>query len=238
VFGVSRTLIVSDIHANAPALKAVIENEPAVESVIFVGDAVDVGPHPDAVCDRLRDLPLVAAVQGNHDRAVLNAADVSPNNVDPHTQWQHWTYSELAGENHQFLRTLDRTTTFSHKGRTLRLHHGDFSPPEGYDGEWEPRTTPADDTAVFEAVAARYDEDVILHGHSHYPFEETVDGTTFVNPGSVGLQREGWPADRARYAVLKGGEFELRAVTYSTEQVTADARDLGGPYDDHWDRNG
>lgn len=57
--------------------------------------------------------------------------------------------------------------------------------------------TPVEDTTVFEAVADRYPEDVILHGHSHYPFEAAVAGTTFVNPGSVGLQRDGWPVNRA-----------------------------------------
>lgn len=234
----SRSLIVSDIHANAPAFTAVVENEPTVESVVFLGDAVDVGPHPNAVCDRLRDLPVVAAVQGNHDRAVLDADDVSPDCTDPHRLWQQWTYAELTAENRRFLRALDRTTTVSHEGCSFRLHHGDFSPPGGHEGEWQPRSTPGDDSTVFEAVAARYDEDVILHGHSHYPFKQTVNGTTFVNPGSVGLQREGWPADRARYAVLANGTFELRDVPYSTEQVTADARSVGGPYDDHWERTG
>jgi putative phosphoesterase len=235
---VSRSLIVSDIHANAPAFAAVVENEPAIESVVFLGDAIDVGPHPNTVCDRLGALPLIAAVQGNHDRAVLDAVDVSPDCPDPHRLWQHWTYSELTAVNRRFLGSFDRTTTVSHEGCSLRLHHGDFSPPEGHEGKWQTRTTPSDDSAVFEAVAARYDEDVILHGHSHYPFKNTVNGTTFVNPGSVGLQREGWQADRARYAVLENGTFELRDVSYSTEQVTADVRSVGGPYDDHWERPG
>lgn len=234
----SRILIVSDIHANAPAFTAVVENEPVVESVVFLGDAVDVGPHPNAVCDRLRELPLIAAVRGNHDWAVLNAVTISQWCTDPHKQWQHWTYSKLTDENRRFLRSLDRTTTVSHEGYSLRLHHGDFPSPSGHDGEWQSRVTPGDDPTVFEIIAAQYDEDIIVHGHSHYPFKETVNGTMFVNPGSVGLQREGCPADRARYAVLEDGTFELREVPYSTERVTADARSVGGPYDEHWDRNG
>ena len=243
----SRTLVVADIHANAPALEAVLAAEPERDSVVFLGDAVDVGPHPNAVCERLLELDLLAGVRGNHDRTVLDAADPNdssesndPNapSDDPHAQWQEWTNARLAPESRTFLESLDRTTTVSPGVRTLRLHHGDFPRPVGHDGRWPTRATPEEETALFETVAARYDEDVIVHGHSHYPFEATVAGTTFVNPGSVGLQRDGWPLNRARYAVWEDGAIDLRSVPYETRTVTTDSKTLDSPYRDHWNHAG
>lgn len=233
----SRTLVISDVHANLPALDAVLAAEPERDGVVFLGDAVDNGPHPDAVCDRLRDLDLVAGVRGNHDRTVLDASEASDPD-DPFAQWQAWTYDQLSVDNRTFLRSLDRTATVDAGGRTLRLHHGDFPRPDNYDGDWRTRATPEDDPSLFETVAGRYEEDVLVHGHSHYPFEATVDGTTFVNPGSVGLQRAGWPAERARYAVFEDGTFDLRSVAYDPETVAADARALDSPFLEIWGQPG
>lgn len=230
-----RILVIADVHANAPALEAVLAAEPDRDAVAFLGDAVDCGPHPDAVCDRLRDLDVVAGVRGNHDRTVLEAGSTGPSD-DPHARWQAWTRTRLSPENRAFLASLDRTTTLAVGDGSLRLHHGDFPPPDEGDRAWSTRVTPDDDPGVFEAVAARYDEDVVVHGHSHLPFEATVAGTTFLNPGSVGLQRDGWPANEARYAVLEDGRADLRAVAYDTGAISADSRTLDSPYCGYWDR--
>lgn len=234
----SRTLVISDVHANAPALEAVLDAEPDRDSVIFLGDAVDNGPHPDVVCDRLRNLDLLASVDGNHDRTVLDASEASEPSSDPFVRWQEWTYAQLSAENRAFLESLERTTTVDLDDKRVRLHHGDFQPPADHQGAWPTRVTPEDDVPTFETVAARYDEDVVLHGHSHYPFEATVAGTTFVNPGSVGLQREGWPKDRARYATLEDGTAHLRSVPYDSSPVAADSRTLDSPFSDLWGRSG
>ena len=232
----SRTLIISDVHANATALEAVLAAEPDRDAVVFLGDAVDNGPHPNAVCDVLRDLDLAASVLGNHDRTVLAAEPPDATSDDPFAAWQAWSHRQLAPDNRAFLEALPRTATVALGGRRLRLHHGDFPSPESHEGAWPTRVTPEDDALLFERVAARYDEDVILHGHSHFPFVNTVAGTTFVNPGSVGLQREGRPADRARYAVLADGTFDLRSVRYDAGAVAADSRALDSPFSDIWGR--
>ena len=232
-----RVLVIADVHANAPALDAVLDAEPGRDAVYFLGDAVDCGPHPETACERLRGLDVAAGVDGNHDRAVLDAPGAREADADPYLGWQRWTYDRLSEASRSFLGSLDRTVSVTRGGQRLRLHHGDFPPPEGYDGAWPTRVTPDDDAPLFEAVAARYDEDVVLHGHSHYPFDATVAGTRFVNPGSVGLQRAGWPVDRARYAVLEGETVDLRAVRYDPGGVAADSRALDNPFTGDWDRD-
>ncbi len=64
-----RLLVVSDIHGNVEALRAVAAAEPAVEHVICLGDIVDYGPAPDATVAWVREHAL-AKVRGNHDNAV------------------------------------------------------------------------------------------------------------------------------------------------------------------------
>lgn len=232
-----RVLVLADVHANAAALNAVLAAEPTRDGVVFLGDAVDCGPHPAVVCDRLRDLDLLAGVSGNHDRAVLAAAEPAAPVDDPHARWQAWTYDRLSTENREFLSALDRTTTVPVDDRTYRLHHGDFPRPARHEGEWPTRVTPDEDRTPFETVADTYDEDVVLLGHSHYPFSATVSGTTFLNPGSVGLQREGWPVDHARYLTIEDGDVEMRRVTFDASGVWRDSRAFDSPHCEVWNRS-
>lgn len=234
----SETLVLADVHANATALEAVLAAEPACEEVVFLGDAVDNGPRPDAVCERLRELNPVAGVNGNHDRSVLAAGEAGASDDDPHRRWKEWTYGRLSAESRTFLESLDRTTTVTLGGRSLRLHHGDFPRPDRHDGPWRTRVTPEEHPSMFETVADRFAEDVVLLGHSHVPFDDTVAGTRFVNPGSVGLQRTGWPVEDARYATIEDGTVDLRRRSYDANSVATDAQSLESPYRNLWDRSG
>lgn len=229
----SRVLVLADVHANAPALDAVLAAESTPDRVLFLGDAVDNGPHPDAVCERLRELDAVG-VSGNHDRDVVEVGARDRPIDDPHARWKSWTYDRLSAESRRFLGSLARTRVVSLQGRTVRLHHGDFPSPEGHEGAWQTRAPPREDASVYEALADRYDEGTVLLGHSHRPFEVTVRGTTFVNPGSVGLQRGGRPPDRARYATVEDGTVDLREVTYDPGPLREDLLALDSPYYEIW----
>lgn len=231
----TRHLVIADVHANATALEAVLAAEPDRDAVVFLGDAVDNGPRPNDACERLRELDPVAGVEGNHDRSVLAVGDGTAPDDDPFRWWKEWTYGRLSGSSRTFLESLDRTAAVRLGGQVLRLHHGDFPPPEDHDGPWRTRATPAEHRSLFETVAGRYPEDVVLLGHSHFPYDTTVAGTRFVNPGSVGLQRPGWPADRAHYATVEDGTVDLRDVVYDVDTVKRDARAVDSPFQDIWD---
>ena len=68
-----RIAVLSDIHANLPALEAVLEALGRVDAIWNLGDVVGYGPHPDEVVARLRELGAVG-VRGNHDAAALDLA--------------------------------------------------------------------------------------------------------------------------------------------------------------------
>jgi len=65
-----RVGLISDIHANRPALKAVLESMPNdLDGLVCAGDIVGYSAWPAACVDRIRETCDVV-VQGNHDRDV------------------------------------------------------------------------------------------------------------------------------------------------------------------------
>lgn len=221
------TLVLSDVHANAVALSRVLAAETDVDRVLFLGDAVDCGPQPNAALTALRSVSTCHVI-GNHDRLLLNT-DSDSRAESPAERWIQWSRSALSPTNLAYLEAAPQTTVVDIGGSSLRLHHGDFEPPDGFEGTWQTRTTPESSPVLFKTVAQRYDEEYILHGHSHLPFVAEVGGTTFVNPGSVGLQRSDWRQDLARYAIFDGGEFNLEAVQYDVSMVVDAYDDISLP---------
>lgn len=61
--------LLSDVHANLPALEAVLQDMPAVGEIVCVGDVVGYNPMPSECVTRVRGISSTT-VQGNHDRTV------------------------------------------------------------------------------------------------------------------------------------------------------------------------
>ena len=73
-----RVAAITDIHANLPALEAVLEaiDEAGVEEIWCLGDVVGYGADPDACAELVRERCAVCLV-GNHDLAVLGELDIA-----------------------------------------------------------------------------------------------------------------------------------------------------------------
>lgn len=73
-----RYLLLSDVHANAVALEAVLKHAQPKgwQQVIFLGDAVGYYPQAEEAIGILRELPLTAALAGNHDALLLGGEGV------------------------------------------------------------------------------------------------------------------------------------------------------------------
>jgi putative phosphoesterase len=202
-----KTLILSDIHGNLPALEAVLKAEALNDACLFLGDAVDYRPFPKECIRFLMD-EMDAGVLGNHDNAVAN-------NVDCGCRGDFKRYSEETRAWHKmlldevdlkFLRALPPLKQTHVDGETLYLAH---ATPQGdlyrYLQEEEI------DEAV-EGITAEF----VLLGHTHVQFKKHVGRTTVVNPGSVGLARDG---GQACYAVLRDGKIDLRRAEYDVQRT-------------------
>jgi predicted phosphodiesterase len=219
--------LVSDVHANRPALEAVLDDMPAVDEVVCVGDVVGYNPWPAACVERIRSV-AAATVRGNHDRTVETPERYRANRM-AEAGLEH-AKRALSDDQLAWLRSLPRATRFG-GGDFLLVHsHPDPAREDAYVYPREFETL----APAIEAVEAADDGDggpltgAVL-GHTHVQGAEWVDDRLVINPGSVGQPRDGDPD--AAYAVLETTEpaVDLRRVSYDVDQVIEAVERAGLP---------
>jgi predicted phosphodiesterase len=220
-----RILVLSDIHANLTSLDAVLSDAGEVDAVWCLGDLVGYGPDPNEVIERVRGLPGLLCLIGNHDQAAMGIIPLSRFNHDAGAA-AAWTMEALGPENLGYLRSLPSKITFE----DFTLAHGSPRQPV-----WEYIL----DLQTAEVNFDSFTTDYCLIGHSHLPVifqRQEADGRAklaavawgekmdlrprmILNPGSVGQPRDMDP--RAAYAMLDlaGKTWEPRRVDYDISQV-------------------
>ena len=220
-----RIALVGDVHANLPALEAVLEHaaERDARRVWNVGDFVGYGAFPDKVVSCLRAVGEVSVI-GNYDQKVLafpenDAAWRQSKGSEKYVAFG-WAWRQLSADNRAYLAALPRERRINVDGLTVLLTHG--SPASVHEHLYP--DTPEERLVELVAIAA---VDAIVCGHSHRPFVRSMAATTFINTGSVGRPDDGDP--RATYAVLhvENGEFEVEhhRVAYDVDRAVAAIRE-------------
>lgn len=188
--------LVSDIHGNAVAFEAVLEDMGTVDALVCAGDVVGYGPSPgrcvEIICEM--DIPTV---EGNHDRAVARN--------QPYDSGDQYARQALSEDKLAWLAELPRELLrFDARLKLIHDH------PDGRDRYTHP--------AEFNPGLLR-GEDVLVLGHTHIQHAEVFDEGIVVNPGSVGQPRDGDP--KAAYAVvdLTESTVDCRRVQYDIELV-------------------
>jgi predicted phosphodiesterase len=207
-----RYALVSDIHANLPALESVlgdIEARHDVGATYHLGDLVGYAPWPNETVALLRERGI-AGVAGNYDSTTAtDYKHCGCRYEDPRQEeLSHlsyaWTRQHCSAETKRFLAGLpfriDLRPLGGHTaGPTVRLLHGNQTLNTVY--VFEERS---DDFLgkMGSAVGARAG-DVVCFGHTHLPWHRVVEGIHYVNTGSVGRPKDGdW---RAGYVLLDIG---------------------------------
>lgn len=210
---------VSDVHANLPALEACLDHarDRDVDGVLFAGDLVGKGPQPGSVVDRFVDLDG-PAIRGNVDRVVLEA-DSDPDDGGP-----AWTAAQLSPDQRDVLEDLPATWRGEVAGRDVLMVHG--SPLGDTDFVFPSLTGRA-----LESKLDGADPDVLVCGHTHLPFQRTIDGVHVVNCGSAGLPYDGDP--RPSYVTLTLGPEAVAASVhrfeYDVERVVEAVEEADAP---------
>jgi predicted phosphodiesterase len=203
-----RVAVLADIHANRPALDAVLD-EPDVagaDAVVLLGD-IALGPMPAPTLDRLAALGDRAVwVHGNCEREMVTAFDggevPGPNAADAIAS------AALIGREHRDrLGRLPLTVTLDIDGLgpTLFCH----ASPRRDDEMLLVDSPPQRWAAALDGVDAA----VVVCGHTHMPFDRLAGGRRVVNPSSVGMPY-GHPG--AGWALLGPG-VTLRQTRYDAE---------------------
>jgi predicted phosphodiesterase len=209
--------LVSDIHGNDTALEAVVAEltRLGIEQVVCLGDAVQGGPQPGEVLDRLTSLGW-PVILGNADAFLLEVPADSPEPItEAQLERRAWTLSRLEpgrlAQIRAFVPTLDVELD---GGLTLRAFHGS---PRSYDDV----VLPESPDGQVEQLLGGSGVDLLAGGHTHLQWARYVDGALYVNPGSVGLAYDRFeddpqPKQVAEYAIVSGGSVEFRRVPWQS----------------------
>jgi putative phosphoesterase len=233
-----RVVFLSDVHANAPALRTALEEAERLGAgaVIAAGDFVGDGPHPCAVVRMLRSNG-VACIRGNVDRKVLRLAGKKRKKLlkrlekARHARLNRvWTALQLrdAEEDElEWLESLPAERRMELAGTDVLVVHG--SPLSDNDRVFSSLTPRALASKLAPVEGPR--PDVLVCGHTHAPFATMVDGVLVINCGSAGRPADGDPRGSLAVAVL--GESPPRAeivrFDYPVEAVAADLEELEVP---------
>jgi len=208
-----KAALIGDVHANLPALEAVLAHiqGQGVEAIWNVGDFVGYGAFPNEVVQRLRKEDVISIV-GNYDLKVLQfkqKKDKWRKKKEPEKYRAFkWTYESLSKKNRKYLRFLSQEIRMKVKGKRILLTHG--SPASS-----EEHLTPSTPEKRLQKLARMAKADVIVCGHSHQPFARQVEGVWFINTGSVGRPDDGDP--RACYAILQIEAKQIQVQHYRLE---------------------
>jgi len=235
-----RYALISDIHANLPALRAVLADIDArkdVDAIYHLGDLTGYAPWPNEVVALLRER-AIPGIAGNYDSTVATdykhcgcRADTLHDEELSHLSFE-WTRSHVTPETKKYLGSLpfrmDIRPLGGHvSGPTLTLVHGNQTLNTVYVTEDRPDSFLE---KMAKDIGAR-SGDVVCFGHTHKPWQRTVDGVQFVNTGSVGRPKDG--DRRACYVLLtldqSGTKVEFVRVPYDVDHVASAIRESGLP---------
>jgi diadenosine tetraphosphatase ApaH/serine/threonine PP2A family protein phosphatase len=229
-----RYAILSDIHGNLEALRAVLADcATDADAVLCLGDTVGYGADP-LPCIELVAERAEAVVGGNHEHAVAGRLDLRWFNRHARAAAE-WTRERLDDDHRAYLGALPLVREVA----DATLVHASPAQPE----EWDYLVTAEDGFAAFAHFATRW----CFVGHSHVPgawslgsagpehhpgvAELTMErGRRYiVNVGSVGQPRDQDP--RASYAIFDSDQrvVSFHRVAYDCEKASAKIRAAGLP---------
>jgi len=230
--------LLADIHANLPALEAVLEKlrQQGVHHGIVLGDIVGYGPHPAACIERLQGSEF-AIIKGNHDHALATGKYHQTFSVS--AQWAiEWSLSRISQAQRQWLLDLP---PMLHDEDWLALHGAPIDPT--FFNAYVYAMTFEQNLDVLAQKGIRF----CFHGHTHIPglyrripgfpdahcWKPQVDVKDIFHgllcPGSVGQPRNGLHG--AHFAVLDRREQKIffQQVNYDATAIIAEMNHAGFP---------
>lgn len=231
-----RVLVLSDIHANHTALKAVIKDAGMVDETWCLGDLVGYGPNPNEVVEEMRGMEKLTCVLGNHDMAAIERMPLSSFNGDArHSLLQQ--QAMLSKDNLEFMKSLGAAPLV--KGQVTLVHGSPRDPV------WEYIVNSLTARLNFEHFETAW----CFVGHTHIQcrfslaamdaklqpdltkpdLKVRLQTKQILNPGSVGQPRDLDP--RAAYAIYdtEEGTWLPRRVNYDITEVQRRIRAAGLP---------
>lgn len=200
--------LISDIHSNIEALKAVLEDidSRSPDRIYCLGDLIGYLNKPNEVVELVRSRGITSII-GNNDEDIV-FENYKENEI------KKWTNSVLKYENIKYIRSLPKTISLDVEDTKILLVHGSPSSNREYLREGKENTL---------KIVEKYSGDILVAGHTHIPYVDYLDHKLMINTGSVGKPKYG--TLNASYVIIEivDGDVEARIaeVEYDIEKVVS-----------------
>lgn len=238
-----RFAIISDMHGNDLAFEAVeadIQSQ-KIDQIVCLGDAVQGGPQPAEVVQRLRRLNC-PVVMGNADAWLISGEETGDEGIPPERlkkmdDVRNWSLSQLREEDRAFISDFQPTVSLHlEDGIDLLCFHGS---PISFDDV----ILPAAPEEEFLKFLGAYTGHILTGGHTHAQQIRRIGELFFFNPGSVGFAySHNQPDDNfhadpwAEYAILTAENgrtgLEFRRIPFDAQELIHIYRESGRPFAD------
>jgi putative phosphoesterase len=210
-----KIIILSDIHANLAALRALPERD--YDQFWCIGDLVDYGPKPHEVVQWIMHHATVV-VRGNHDHATGFSVDPQCSSAFKKLadETLRYTLSVCTEEDFCYLRNLPIQREVTADSTQFYLVHAiPTDPLFGY--------CPEESEQWLDQVEW-INADMLVVGHTHTPFLKRAGLTTILNSGSLGQPKTGRPL--ACYAVWEDGKISRKEYEYPLTDTIQGIREM------------
>ena len=203
--------IISDVHGNIHGLKAVLSDLPKVDKILCAGDITGYYPFVNEVIEELK-VNNIVSVRGNHDQYLVEGkAPEAASDVIKYSVKRMKLL--ISHENLEFIKSLPESIDVVIDDKRVMMFHG--SP-------WnflEERIYP--DYPNFKRFS-EIESDVVILGHTHYPFVKKIGSLTVVNPGSCGQPRD---YNLLSYILwdTKKNKFKNKRISWDIEKFKKEA---------------
>ena len=198
-----KVAIIADIHANEPALQAVLKaiNHHKINNILVAGDLIGYYFSPANVVALIQACAAYV-VRGNHEEFLVgcqNNPELREAVYRKYGPGINIALKELSLSQMDYIRILPQTLWITEFNCTILMCHGSPSDINEY----------MYPDASFEELLSGLDSrpDVLILGHTHYPFHKYSLETLILNPGSVGQPRNRAPG--AHWAILDTDTFNV-----------------------------
>lgn len=200
---------ISDIHGNALALEAVLENikQQEVDKVIVLGDICFRGPEPKRSLDLVRSMEA-DVIKGNADEWVVRGiqeGEVPIDSLGMMNAERDWTLARLDEERVTYLNNLPTELKLSYGNINIHAFH---ATPNSL---FEVVPPFADDEHLVEKLFLN-DADLYIYAHIHKPYIRSIRGKCVMNIGSVGLPFDGLHKPSYALVDINGANFTTSIV--------------------------
>ena len=223
----TRLAVLSDIHANLPALEAVMQDMAKfnVDSVIVAGDVLNFGPFINQTVERLLDNRW-AVLRGNAEIYLLDHGSTrAPQEWNDPVRYPVplWLNRALNPDLKNAIATWpDALSLRFSDAPPIRVVHA--TPQNHWDSIYPTLT----DEQIAEYLAG-VEEETFITGHTHLPLDRQSGKWHLLNPGSVGVPLDGQFS--ASYMLLQGDEHgwkpTFRRVAFDYAPIYQEFKRLG-----------